>query len=69
VRYIEGRMIVSLLRSQILWGAVLIAIGLIRGKSVFLGDFGILEIAFDAVGVFAIINGVRRMKRTKLPGG
>ena len=69
MRYIQGRMIITVLRSQIFWGAVLIAIGLIRGKSVFLGDFGILEIAFDAVGLFAVINGVRRMKRTRLPGG
>ena len=54
-----------LLRSQVLWGIVLIAIGLVRGKSVFLGDFGILAIVFDAVGVFAIITGLVRMSRAR----
>lgn len=58
-------MIGFLLRSQVLWGIVLIAIGLVRGKSVFLGDFGILAIVFDAVGVFAIITGLVRMSRAR----
>lgn len=58
-------MITVLLRSQIFWGIVLIAIGLIRGKSVFLGDFGILEVVFDGIGVFAVITGLVRMKRAK----
>ena len=58
-------MIASVLRSRIFWGVVLIAVGLVRGKSVFLGDFGILELVFDAVGVLAIVNGLRRMNRAK----
>lgn len=54
-------MIAFLLRSQIFWGIVLIAAGLVRGKSVFLGDFGVFAIVCDAVGVFAIIRGLARM--------
>jgi len=38
---------------------------LVRGQSVLLGDFGILAIVFDAVGVFAIISGLVRMNRAR----
>ena len=58
-------MMAFLLRSQIFWGIVLIGIGLVRGKSVLLGDFGVLAIAFDAVGVFAIISGLMRLSRAR----
>jgi hypothetical protein len=44
---------------------VLIGVGLVRGQSVLLGDFGILAIVFDAVGVFAIISGLVRMSRAR----
>lgn len=50
---------------DIFWGVVLIAIGLIRGDSVFLGDFGILAVFFDALGVFFIVRGLVRMSRAK----
>jgi len=43
---------------DIFWGAVLIVIGLVRGDSVFRGDFTILSILFDALGVFFIIRGI-----------
>jgi hypothetical protein len=43
---------------SIFWGAVIIAIGLVRGDSVFRGDFGMVPIIFDALGVFFIIRGV-----------
>ena len=42
---------------SILAGVVIIAIGLIRGDSVFRGDFNILTIFFDALGVFFIVRG------------
>ena len=58
-------MIAFLRRSQIFWGIVLIAVGLVRGQSVFLGDLGVLAIVFDAVGVFAIIDGLVRMNRAR----
>ena len=50
---------------SIFWGAVIIAIGLVRGDSVFRGDFNILSIIFDALGVFFIVRGLVRIYRAK----
>jgi hypothetical protein len=50
---------------NIFWGAVIIAIGLIRGDSVFRGDFGIIAIFFDCLGVFFIIRGLVSIYRAK----
>ena len=47
---------------NIIAGVVLIAIGLVMGRSVFLGDFSILNIIFDGLGVFFIIRGVIQLK-------
>jgi len=45
-------------------GALIIAIGLFRGISVFLGDFTVLSVLFDAMGVFAVIWGLFSLKRS-----
>jgi hypothetical protein len=50
---------------NIFWGAVIIAIGLIRGDSVFRGDLGIIAIFFDCLGVFFIIRGLVSIYRVK----
>lgn len=50
---------------NILWGAVIIAIGLIRGDSVFRGDFTALSVLFDALGVFLIVRGLVTLKRAR----
>jgi hypothetical protein len=50
---------------SIFWGAVIIAIGLVRGDSVFRGDFGVISIVFDAIGVFFIIRGLVSIYRAK----
>ncbi len=50
---------------SIFWGAVIIAIGLIRGDSVFRGDFNVLSIIFDALGVFFIIRGLVSVYQAK----
>ena len=50
---------------DIVGGVALIAIGLVLGGSVFLGDFSITSIVFDALGVFFIIRGVVRMNRAR----
>jgi len=50
---------------DIVAGVALIAIGLLFGGSVFLGDFGITSILFDGLGVFFIIRGLVRMNRAK----
>jgi hypothetical protein len=50
---------------SIFWGAVIIAIGLIRGDSVFRGDFNVLSIFFDALGVVFIIRGLVSLYRAK----
>lgn len=43
---------------DILWGVVIIGIGLVMGGSVFLGDFSLINIFFDGLGVFFIGRGV-----------
>ena len=50
---------------DIFWGVVIIAIGLVRGDSVFRGDFTVLSIIFDALGTFFIVRGLIRMRRAK----
>jgi hypothetical protein len=50
---------------EIVGGVALIAIGLVFGGSVFLGDFGLRSIIFDGLGVFFIIRGVIRMNRAR----
>lgn len=50
---------------DIVWGAVIIAIGLVRGDSVFRGDFTVLSIIFDALGTFFVVRGLVRMVRAK----
>ena len=50
---------------SVFWGAVIIAIGLLRGDSVFRGDFGAVSIIFDALGVFFIIRGLVSIYRAK----
>ena len=50
---------------SIFWGAVIIAIGLVRGDSVFRGDLTVLPIFFDALGVFFIIRGLVSIYRAK----
>ncbi len=50
---------------SIFWGAVIIAIGLVRGDSVFRGDFNVVSILFDALGVFFIIRGLVAMYQAK----
>ena len=48
---------------SIFWGAVIIAIGLLRGDSVFHGDFSVLTVLFDALGAFFIVRGLWSLKR------
>jgi hypothetical protein len=50
---------------NIIWGGIIIAIGLIRGDSVFRGDFSVLAVAFDALGVFLIVRGLVTLKRER----
>jgi hypothetical protein len=50
---------------NIIWGAVIIAIGLIRGDSVFRGDFTVFSVAFDVLGVFLIVRGLVTLKQAR----
>jgi hypothetical protein len=43
---------------DIITGVVLIAIGLLMGGSVFLGDFSLLNLIFDGLGTFFIVKGL-----------
>ena len=45
---------------DIFWGVVIIAIGVVMGGSVFLGDFSLFNIFFDGLGVFFIGKGAVR---------
>ena len=46
-------------------GALIIAIGLLWGNSVFRGDFTVMSIIFDGLGVFFIIRGLVSIYRAK----
>jgi len=50
---------------SIFWGVVIIAIGLVRGDSVFRGDVTAIPIFFDALGVFFILRGLVSIYRAK----
>jgi len=50
---------------SIFWGVVIIAIGLLWGTSVFRGEFTLLSIVFDALGVFWIVRGFVSIYRAK----
>jgi hypothetical protein len=50
---------------DILTGVVLIAIGFAFGGSVFLGDFSLLNIFFDGLGLFFIIKGLVAIRKSK----
>jgi len=50
---------------DIFWGLVIIGIGLFFGQSIFLGDFSILSILFDGLGLFWIGKGVLGMVKNK----
>lgn len=50
---------------NIIAGVVLIAIGLVMGGSIFLGDFSLLNIIFDGLGIFFIIRGTVQIMRSR----
>jgi hypothetical protein len=50
---------------DILAGLVLIAIGLIFGGSIFLGDFSITSWIFDGLGIFFIVMGLVKMYKSR----
>ncbi|MFZ5637762.1 MAG: hypothetical protein ACOY82_14370 [Pseudomonadota bacterium] len=53
---------------NLFWGALIIGIGLFRGSSVFLGDFSVLNVVFDGLGVFWLGKGVLALiQRAKGP--
>jgi hypothetical protein len=54
---------------SIFWGVVIIAIGLVRGDSVFHGDFSILTVFFDALGAFFIVRGLLAIKAARAAAG
>jgi len=50
---------------NIIWGVLIIAIGLINGHSVFTGKPEMLDYVFDGLGVFFIGLGIYRMVSQK----
>ena len=54
---------------NIFWGALIIAIGLVLGSSIFLGDFGWLNVLFDGLGLVWIATGAREVYRKRVGAG
>jgi hypothetical protein len=50
---------------DIITGAALIGIGFVFGGSVFLGDFSVINIIFDGLGVFFIVKGLIKVAKSK----
>jgi hypothetical protein len=50
---------------SIIAGVVLIAIGLVFGRSVFLGDFSVFNIFFDGLGIVFIVRGIIKIMRSR----
>ena len=50
---------------DIVSGVVLVAIGLVFGGSIFLGEFSLFSIIFDGLGIFFIVRGAMRMYRAR----
>ena len=50
---------------SIIAGVVLIGIGLAFGGSIFLGDFSLLNIFFDGLGIFFIVKGILQIVRSR----
>jgi len=51
---------------DIVTGAIIIAIGFVGfGGSVFLGDFSIINVIFDGLGVFFIVKGLLQVVKSK----
>ncbi len=50
---------------SIIAGVILIGIGFAMGDSIFLGDFGILSLFFDGLGLFWIGKGVFQLWRQR----
>ena len=46
---------------DIIWGAVIIGIGLVMGGSIFLGQFTLFNFIFDGLGIFFIGKGAMSM--------
>ncbi|MDX1516579.1 MAG: hypothetical protein R3288_07055 [Woeseiaceae bacterium] len=46
---------------DIFWGVAIIAIGLFMGGSIFFGDFSLINIFFDGLGMIFIAKGVISM--------
>jgi hypothetical protein len=52
---------------NILTGVIIIGIGFAMGDSIFLGNFDVLSVAFDGLGLFWIGKGVFRLWRQRQP--
>ena len=50
---------------DIFWGVVIIAIGIVMGGSIFLGQFTLFNIFFDGLGLFFIGKGAVSMMGAK----
>lgn len=49
----------------LIWGVVLILIGLFFHQSVFLGDFTVWSVTFDVLGVCFVVYGVLAIYRAR----
>ena len=54
---------------DLFWGGLLIAIGLVNGASIFLGDFTLFNLFFDALGTWWLSRGVLGLWQRRQAGG
>ena len=54
---------------NIIAGVALIAIGFAIGESIFLGNFGVVSLFFDGLGLFWIGRGIYQLWRQRQPQG
>lgn len=53
---------------SIIAGVVLISIGLVGGGSIFYGEFSLLSVCFDGLGLFWIGKGIHRLVQARQGG-
>ncbi len=54
---------------DLFWGALIIGIGIVSGRSAFLGDFGWWNLLFDGLGSFWLVRGAIGLVKARAAGG
>ncbi len=46
---------------NLIWGALIIGIGLMNGGSIFTGNPGMFDYVFDVLGIVLVVSGIYQM--------